>query len=214
MAKESNKGNGAGLELNIPPSYYLTKDAWMRWIAQTFPEFKGHLEGAAILMGAFIEGKMFVQNEFQKEGRDFNSPDLAISRQVSGMAPVVGKIGNSNQMYVDISYLEMCSKYDPETSGSSTGYEDNIVLHKGTIVDFFRLAGVEETHHAIREQIKGEPINLIDNRDSIAYQAQDHEYEALEMKVKFAKKKNMRKETIEVLEDLLKETIKYRNKKK
>ncbi len=178
---------GPGDELN-------TAESWSSWLTEFFPTFEGNFETAGLLMASFTEGKKYLLDTLRTRGlTNFVVPAVLLLLQDSATHSPMGSQLDAGCIFVKLSFLQEYSLLDPSVVRTITRADGEHVF-TGTMIEFFGLAGVEETHHFIFEQIKNISSPVIDPLQvTVAeYDARENEYRALLWQLRFARKKNMR----------------------
>ena len=157
-------------------------------------------------MAAFQRGVDYVESEAAKQGINYNRPAIGIvpvERDNPSFPPGIGAFGGG-RIFIATWYLEEASRYSHEEPTSFFADADETLVYAGaTVPDYFVLFGVEEAHHALFSQREGNwtsPTLHPNTAPSALYDAQDHEYEALQWKIEAARALGFPEETVEALQ--------------
>jgi len=183
---------GPGRELTIQAE-------WKQWLENTFENFEGNLDNAALLMTAFTQVKSYVFEKLTTRGlKDFQRPHTIIL--LDDVAIPVGEVEKGKYVYIAKKYLGEMSQNDMQRETTVTRPEGAIAF-QGLIPDLFRLDGVEETHHAAYHQTKTNVEPLLDpiSTPMEEYDAREIEYRALKWRVRYAEEQKMPEVTVNLL---------------
>lgn len=187
-----------------------TQEEWQIWFYRRFPTLPP--DRAAILTHAFIDGMLAVRKDAHEVLNGYVPPAFLISAnpEQEGLGLASYKNG-----YVVLSSgaLQLYTQHLPHESklqyfpfrGTNT-----LVFH-GRFDDMYRLFGVEEEDHALYEQRFGDHSSIQDP-SSVSleeYEAQPHEYSALQKKLHIAEQKQMPQNTIDFLRHRVKMVEQY-----
>lgn len=208
----ANAGSKAGEELVVDGLYThsrepRTQEEWCKWLRLT-KAVEEDLERKAQLMAAFQRGVDYVEKEAAKRGIGYKRPAIGIvttQRDDSFSPPRVGAI-LGELIFVATWHLEEASQYNYEEPMSFWGSDEEPVYAGATVPDYFMLSGVEEAHHALFYQREGNwtlPPLHPKTTPSALYDAQDHEYEALQWQIEAARALGFPEETVETLQHCL-----------
>jgi hypothetical protein len=178
-----------------------------------------NVDNAATCLIAFTRGKLARAAELQsKSDTPITIPPTAIFTgesppvNVGGLTNTDGKI---HTLIVSEKLLRNVSSHPPENL-VTTYLKGNSkkVGFKGRIDEYFELCGVEEMDHADYHQtnnVNPETILNPNTTSPFEYDAQPHEYRALEAKLAYARTRGMTSETIALLEKQYRKVTDYRN---
>lgn len=173
---------------------------WEKMLRGEEVHFSGNVVHAATILSEISRGIQIVTEELQSHGLAYDGPMLAISvgTDTHGSIAVDNKNGAA---VITKQFLRELAELNPDET-----YEikraDGYVAYRGTVRHYARLLGVEEAHHKAFEQYKGELDQYIDplSMSGAAYDAQDHEFRALLMQLRVAKKQDFPTMSLDALE--------------
>lgn len=180
-----------------------TQGGWYAWLLQT-EAVEGDLWKKARLMREFQRGVDYVEAEAVKRGMDYKRPAIGIittERAGSSFPPRVGAI-LGERIFVAAWYLEKASQRNLEQPMDILGMDEQPAYAGATVPDYFLLYGVEEAHHTLFHQREGEILPRVHPSTTQVelYDAQDHEYEALQWKIEAARVLGFPEKTVETLQ--------------
>ncbi len=198
--QSSSESNAFGplQELNTPLE-------WSDWLHANAKGFKGNLTNAGLLMSEFVAGRNYVIDKLNSKNlKGFERPKVVILTDDFAAPSPIGSALGGHASFVKQSFLEEYSLLDMYATTTVTRADGEVAFH-GTIPDMFRLAGVEETHHGVFEQIKKDiPSGVNPLSSSIAeYDAKEIEYRALKWQIRYAKEHHLPEHTINRLKERL-----------
>ena len=188
-----------------PSRELTTAQEWQDWLSSNLPDFKGNYENAGLLMASLTIGRNYVIDKLSSRGlKGFEKPKVVILTQDSATSSPIGSALGGHVQFVKRSFIEEYSQLDMSAKASVTRTDGEIAFI-GTVPDMFRLAGVEETHHGIFEQInKDIPPGVDPLSSSMAeYDAREVEYRALRWQIRYAQEHNLPQHTIDKLKERL-----------
>jgi hypothetical protein len=124
---------------------------YQEWMSTSMGDFQGNVEHAGTLLAGFHEGRTYVYSRLRQKGLKINRLHIAVVEFKNPNHEIPSFYHNrTNHICIDKDSLREFSLFNPETVISATEAFENSVAYVGSIHNFFRLGGVEETHHAIR----------------------------------------------------------------
>ena len=173
-----------------------TAEQWEARLRADPPVELSHAElrGCARLMAAYMEGAQWVE---RRAGPERSSrvagfvPSIVVALPDDRYPPISTRNDGTDVLILG-SHLRWWAR-QPEGQALELHSRTGEVLMSITPIDFFRLAGVEETHHLLsiregrlRPQKRPDPVY-----STFGYHATDLEFAALEEKIAFADEKRM-----------------------
>jgi hypothetical protein len=147
------------------------------------------LRGCARLMAAYTEGAEWLRRRVGPERAAPIAgfvPSIVVAMPDAGYAPIATRNDGTDILILG-DHLRWWARRPPNRPVTLTSSRGDTLM-TATPIDFFRLAGVEETQHllSIREgtalpERQGRPV-----RDTFEYHAKDIEFAAMEPKIAFA----------------------------
>lgn len=159
-------------------------------------EFKGNVENAEALLNGLEKG---LDYSWQNKRPQKNIPINIIhddSRSSSFISYNISPYGQ--EILVKNSFLEMASNNNIDTRFTFTTGGGEVAF-RGSFREFFELAGVEEGDHSVYEDFHAGVLKNSEVDSVAKYDAQNHEFHALELQLKYADENNFSTETIEIL---------------
>jgi hypothetical protein len=193
-----------------------TQVEWAEWLRGT-KVVEGDLDKKARLMMEFQRGVDYVETEAGKRGVAYARPAFGIVPADPSFSYRVGTLLGV-RIFIATWYLEDFSRYDHEEPISflESGESGKTSMYAGaTVPQYLFLDGVEEAQHALFYQREGTwtspPLHPRTTAGTL-YDAQDHEYEALQWKIEAAKALGFPEKTVETLQHCLQEATAVRAK--
>lgn len=189
---------GRGVE-----SIDYTEKQWGDFVNDDLESFSGNKENAARLLFQLCKGVRYVRDKLRGKGLKIETvPIPAVLVDEKGVDTPILRVPGF--ILVKKSFLEEYSEFDMDAI-YTVARADGEVAFEGKIPSLFRLAGVEEFHHEVFGQYKGnveEPLSPL--TQSIAdYDSQEHEYKALRWQVRHALETGIDSVTIDKLQNRL-----------
>lgn len=188
---------------------------WLEFLQKYSSKFnlEENLENAALLLDSFVQGMRWLEKKSDLVGsKKIKFPFIGLTnshverQSFTGIAATYYKTLNRKGTTVVLNTKELSffPGYPPhDYYKAKTG---NFKL-KGKITEIYGVVGVEEYHHAKivkpEELVRGKTLTGSDKNPLSVYQADDAEYWALQMQLKYSQECHFSKTLIEDLERLL-----------
>ena len=163
---------------------------------------------ATVLMTAFMGGVDFVYARLAARGLTLSRPDILFTKNAtSGLAGCSIDDEGKSFIVIEIDQFSQVLLEDPSSFREfKSAAPDEESAFRGTLIDCLGSVAVEEAHHSVLNQIRGVPASAIMGAaDTFAtvYRSQEHEFDALKWKLRYAQEMGMSEETIQVLREQL-----------
>ncbi len=197
----------------VPATKMKSPTEWRKWLVDTFQDLTPELlQPSSLVMDAFQEGTDYIVRAFQRR-KAFVAPRVGIFLNTNGSHNPISYNTTANISLIHEACLSEFCTWDLSAGVYIRGKHDKDEIHfQGDLLDFVRVVGVEEAHHAVSFQLakvrKTSPPNQTD--ELAVYDADDYEYGALKWVLKFAKERNMPIETQAILKRRLANARRYR----
>lgn len=197
-----------------------SSEEWLT-VLRSLPEsvgFNGNPAHAAVLLESFLQGMAWTRDKFREAGaKEITFPKLAFRLNRSTNEKPPGGLALTANMkpprvIFETGMLNYLSRYNPTdrfeafNPGGSLNTVSNILNH-------CLLVGIEEYHHAAIEEgyalSRGKKLN-INTQHLRKYEADDKEYYALQMQLRYAQDHNFPQETIQALKNNLNVAYNFR----
>lgn len=155
------------------------------------PWFTGDPKRATDLLRQFIAGIQWVRSQVAKQGITIAPQEICLCREAldaSGkpVEDIPSAFVSAGKIYVSAKELAEMSKVPPTVIG--TLQRQTAIIFTGTPAQYYFLVGVEEADHVRYNQQHGLHASLM-SKDTVPvaqYDAQQHEFESLEMVLRAA----------------------------
>lgn len=192
------------------PKEYLKMniDDWESFLRSDVSDFDGNVENAAFLLWYFSEGAKDTYKE--------NSVD-------SPLPLILARTANPNTTFLSSDEFGLVIGLTQLEKDSLIDFREDVIIQVlgetkfiGKVGNYFRLGGAEEAkHHEYRQKNGKTGVYESGTTTTIAeYDARDVEYDALEWQIKYADKKSMGRDTVNVLQKRYDDATAFREAKK
>ena len=187
---------------------------WINYFKTNVDSFSGNRVNAGRIISALNEGFEYTMgNLYMLDIFVAKQPQIIIAPENYPGKALMFTSGNGSNVFVRMNYLEIMSSLDAEVSEQEI-HLDGSVFFEGKLLDMFRLAGVEESHHAVFNQNfsrSGPKYSDSFDINLSEYDSQNEEFFALEWQIRYAKEKRLPVETLNVLVDRYSKAQKIRD---
>ena len=166
------------------------RGAWATFLRARLPDFAGAVEIAAMLMACVADGRAYVLRRYARLlGPACPPPDMWLfAQERRGERTAFYNLAGHAIVVCD-DFLESTSRLDIAATTAVHG-SDGSISFMGTVLDYFRLIGVEKAHHALYFRWRpGRAVEL--DRHDCPHDAHDHEISALRCKLRFAREQGL-----------------------
>lgn len=150
------------------------------------------IAGCARLMGAYMEGARWTARRFTVRGIDAGFdlvPTIVVAMRDDRMSPIC-TLNDGSDVQILGAHLRHWGQKPPDEPVRLWTARGEFLMRVSPR-DWFRLAGVEETHHAISLRRQLLRVEAFPARSLAEYHAREVEFQAMEFKVAFAEERRL-----------------------
>jgi len=213
MGENTNETGTIFRAINLKTPWAISHEQYME-LLQEHVGFNGNYDTGASLLMNLSDGIQDVKQNYDRQGLQYEPPTLGIIFGESMRHyPSAYYNDRDNAVMINLNLLEDMA-FMPQEEILDFKRDDGFVTFRGTMKDMAHAIGVEEAHHALFVQQKGEQKDLVDptNLPVDEYHARDDEYLALLAKRRLGIKRGYPTETVDFLSRMIKDAASVRLK--
>lgn len=194
----------------------FTEPEWEELLRKKYPDFNGTYSEASRILCAMTKGIRWMSRRLLQRGlTNTELPRFAILSKELPKPISIGYDHNSDSIFISKNHLEQYSYYNQKsTCKIERRFSEEFVFHGNSLLDFYKVSGVEECHHSIYKRYKGRFFSPhADDLSLSEYDALDHEFRALKWQIRFAIDQCLPRKTINCLRWRLKNAKSARKKR-